>query len=31
MIPLLLTACSHAAAKPLPPPVTLGYCGSLTC
>ncbi len=28
VIPLLLTACSHAAAKPLPPPVTLGYCGS---
>jgi len=28
LVPLLLTACSHAAAKPLPPPVTLGYCGS---
>jgi hypothetical protein len=27
-VPLLLTACSHAVAKPLPPPVTLGYCGS---
>lgn len=24
---LLLTACSHAA-KPVPPPVTLGFCGS---
>jgi hypothetical protein len=24
---LLLTACGHAA-RPLPPPVTLGYCGS---
>jgi hypothetical protein len=27
-VPLLLGACSHAVAKPLPPPVTLGYCGS---
>jgi hypothetical protein len=25
--PLLLIACSHAA-KPVPPPVTLGFCGS---
>lgn len=24
---LLLTACTHAT-KPVPPPVTLGYCGS---
>lgn len=28
LIPLLLAACGHAPAKPLPPPVTLGYCGS---
>jgi hypothetical protein len=27
MFPLLLTACSHAA-KPVPPSVTLGFCGS---
>ena len=27
MFPLLLTACSHAA-KPVPPPVMLGFCGS---
>jgi hypothetical protein len=27
MFLLLLTACSHAA-KPVPPPVTLGFCGS---
>jgi len=24
---LLLTACTHAT-KPVPPPVTLGFCGS---
>jgi hypothetical protein len=29
LLPLLvLTACSHAAAKAGPPPVALGYCGS---
>ncbi len=27
LVPLLLTACSQAA-KPVPPQVTLGYCGS---
>jgi hypothetical protein len=27
MLPLLLAACSQAA-KPVPPPVTLGFCGS---
>ena len=33
LVPLLLAACSqavvkHTVVKPLPPPVTLGYCGS---
>jgi hypothetical protein len=27
LLPLFLTACSHAA-QPAPPPVMLGYCGS---
>jgi len=28
MVPLLLAACGQTVPKPLPPPVTLGYCGS---